>query len=190
VWAKKRVERRAHRTKSVIKVLGDTGVLYGKDLEQLKDSKKWFAEMRAEFKKIFSYLDMELPAGILEPVKSLIRDFNVALKKAAKVNRWPKKSRHKDRPIRAAAVKAFRSEGLRVRRVGMQFPNWTIKKTSRGIPLYRFRNVTVMAKGKGESFCRVYDSLSAKSQYRGGGRFTRPMIKFTGGERFLVSSCR
>ena len=189
-WAKKRVERRAHRTKSVIKVLGNTGVLYGHDLKQLRGSKKWFAEMRAEFKKIFSYLDMELPEEIFEPVKSLIPDFKVALKKAAKINRWPKKSRHKDRSIRAAAVRAFRSEGLKVRRVGMEFPDWTIKKTPRGIPLYRFRNVTVMAKGKGESFCRVYDGLSAKGQYKGGGRYTRPMIKLTGGERFLVSSCR
>lgn len=190
VWAKKRVERRAHRTKSVIKVLGNTGVLYGKDLEQLKGSKKWFAEMRAEFQKIFSYLDMELPAEVFEPVKSLIPDFKVALKKAAKINRWPKKSRHKDRAIRSAAVSSFRSEGLKVRRVGLQFPHWTIKKNSRGIPLYRFRNVTVMAKGKGESFCRVYDGLSAKGQYKGGGRYTRPVIQLTGGERFLVSSCR
>ncbi|MCK5797235.1 MAG: hypothetical protein KAI47_08635 [Deltaproteobacteria bacterium] len=189
-WVGKRVEVAVHRINGIIKAINNTGVLYGKDLKELGKSKKWIAEMKGKFTKLFDVLNIKLPPKIFAPIEAKIPEFKAALKKASKVKRWPSKSRHKNGSIKKAAVQAFRSAGLQVKRVGLEFPQWTIKKNSYGRPLYRFRNVTVMAKGRGEKFCRVYDGMSIKAQHKGGGRYAKPVLRFSGGERFLVSSCR
>lgn len=190
LWIEHQLERAATQSAGTITSLEKRGVSYEVHIGQFQKGDKWIDEIGAEYKAVFGPFDLDIPQTAFAPFETQITQFNAALENAAKVSRWPESYSYEDGGIRKAVISTFKPAQLKVKRVGLVLPQWTIKKTPRGIPLYRFRNVSVMVQKRGESFCRVYAGMTANAQFTGGGRYAKPTISYTGGEQFAVSSCK
>lgn len=89
--------------------------------------------------------------------------------------------------IKKAVKQTFskRTPSPKISKVLAKKTDWTIRKKSSGIPSYRWHSVQIVAKVKGDSYCRLYD-MEARQSYAGGGRWQKSVeINVTNGFRIL-----
>jgi|GEM_PF-5904622 hypothetical protein len=112
-----------------------------------------------------------------------------AIAKAAKKSRF-EKGKKRDSASLKLAKKSLKKMGFKVVK-GVNTGNWTISKNHVGIPLDRYIGNRVMAKAKGEKFCRIYEFTTTQT-YSGGGRWARgrTISSIDDQSTYLISRCR
>jgi len=126
--------------------------------------------------------------GILGPARKRMAS---ALRKWSKRSQWKKqagKAKRRDSGGKRAVVRNLRSRGEKLVKLGVYNASWDVKvKFNR--PVERTKDTAVLAKAKGEKFCRIYH-VRIVEDHQGGGRYTKTKVYTRGFERFYVSACR
>jgi len=103
-----------------------------------------------------SYKKVGLPEPSYSELEAAIAGIPVAIKSAAKANKWSdKETVSVARPIKKRAAKVVEKMGMKLVKVGRLDQPWTIVKNFSGIPEYMSTKGWVMMKAPKESFCRM-----------------------------------
>jgi hypothetical protein len=128
------------------------------------------------------------PAGVAATSEKNRKRFLDALTKAGASGRWPSHAKGTDKAIVAAVGPRLDKRGMKLVKFGLYESAWNIRRNGYGVPIERKQLVGVMAKKKGESFCRIYD-LEASQDHQGGGKYGATLFYETGWDSFVVTKC-
>ena len=158
----------------------------------LKSPKEFTQKLKKAFTPVYTFIGAKFPTKNFAAYIATTKSFSTLLKKARRKFRYPrKKARYSCRSCKRAMRAAGRGKGFTLKRAGMMFRHWTIKKNRYKRPLKKYRTGWALYKKRGERFCRVY-RLTVNAQYKGGGRYTRPFLPddILRRQDFIVSKCR
>lgn len=124
------------------------------------------------------------------PIKTAAAGYPAALADAAKTSRWEKTATIVDQGTSSAVIKQHQKGGVMdegdVVKVAA-FDGWDVETDVWKTPVKRSRNVEVLVKIKGETYCRLY-SRRAGSSYSGGA--WAPTGVGGGESEFQISACK
>lgn len=151
---------------------------------------KKVAEDRQYWEPLVKALGKELPA---KQFTSQLQYWNQygkkTIAKAAKKGRFESGTK-RDSASLVLAKKSLTKMGFKVLK-GVNTGGWTINKNHYGVPIDRIIGNRVMAKAKGETFCRVYE-FTTKQVYSGAGKWSRDrtISSIDDQDVYLISRCR
>jgi hypothetical protein len=160
------------------------------DHKGLLDPAKHIDFYRKEYDDAAKTLGTTTDTAWYEPIKTIAATYPAALQEAEKTSRFDTKAKIPDQAAAAYVAKQHAKGGSmdegQVIKVNAAF-DWDVKRDVFKTPISRSRDVHVMVKIKGETYCRVY--------FRGefspfqNGAFAAPNV--SGGEsQFRISACK
>lgn len=160
------------------------------DHKNLLDPDKAIDFYRKDYDDAAKTLGTTTDTAWYEPIKTVAKTYPAALAEAEKTSRFDKKATIPDQAAAAYVAKQHAKGGSmdegQVIKVNAAF-DWDVKRDVFKTPISRSRDVHVMVKIKGETYCRVY--------FRGefspfqNGAFASPNV--SGGEdKFRISACK
>ncbi len=160
------------------------------DHKGLLDPAKHIDFYRKEYDDAAKTLGTTTDTAWYEPIKTIAATYPAALQEAEKTSRFDTKAKIPDQAAASYVAKQHAKGGSmdegQVIKVNAAF-DWDVKRDVFKTPISRSRDVHVMVKIKGETYCRVY--------FRGefspfqSGAFAAPNV--SGGEsQFRISACK
>ena len=147
--------------------------------------KKHAGEKLAAYNETASTYGVSIPASSFSSWNETAAKWPTAIKTAGKVKR--PRSKASNGKVKGAFKKNMKTYGLKMLKLGLHSAQGSIVKRG-AMPLRKSWKGELLAKKKGESFCRLY-RVGAAGEYKGGGRYQAPKASNLNG-RFQVSACK
>jgi hypothetical protein len=158
------------------------------DHNNLTNPDKHIERYRKDYDAAAKLFGATVESSAFEPITAAAKSYADTLAEAQKTFRFDTKAKFVDAGATASVAKHHKkggpSEG-QVIKVASAY-DWSVKTNILGTPVSRERDVTVLVKLKGESFCRVY-FRNAFQAYKGAWK---PVIVSGGESKFRVSACK
>ena len=145
---------------------------------------------KKEFAPLFLTIGRPLPEQKLAPLVNAAKGFPDALTVSQKKAKYAA-GKFVDASATATTKAAFSKAGFSVLKISQVESTWTVLKDKYDIAVSRVRDSSVLAKKKGESFCRYYPDFTVKVQ-RGDeyGAYGAPFASSSVGNDFIVVGCK
>ncbi len=184
--AKDEVKKLIGKQKKAISALKKSGAITPNNYSSLANPEKTVNRYFEKYDKYYRQFSGRAKRSTFTPLANQQAAFRSALKVAAKRSAFPKDARYFEASLKPAATRKIKgAEILKARAINSA---WKIKKNGLGVPLSKEKWAFIMTKSKGDAFCRVNQG-EVKAQYKGGGRYTKPVWKYHN-NHFFVSACR
>lgn len=160
------------------------------DHNGLLDPEKHIERYRKDYDAAAKLLGATVAASAFEGINGVAKSYADALTEAQKVSRFDPKSKIVDPAAAAAVAKQYKKGGSmgegQVIKVAAAY-DWSVKTNILDRPVSRERDVHVLVKVKGESFCRVYFRDAFQAYQLGAWK---PMVVSGGESKFRISACK